>query len=73
MKMLGVLSSFIDAVGWESGVLEVWLKNGTGYRYQGVTEEQYRSLFISSDFGRNFNRLKRVLPDPEKFPLRPRR
>lgn len=73
MKMRGILSGFIDAVGWEDGVLEVWMKNGTGYRYRGVTEEQYRSLFVSSDFGRNYNRLKRELPGPEKFSLRPRR
>ena len=69
LKMRGILSNFIDAVGWENGILEVWLKNGTGYRYYGVTEEQYLSIFVDSDFGRNYNRLKRELSPPEKFPL----
>lgn len=70
--MKGVLSGFIDAIGWEDGVLEIWMKKGYGYRYRGVTEEQYCSLFTNSDFGRNFRKLKHVLPDPEKFPLHPR-
>lgn len=69
LKMRGVLSSHIDAFGWEAGVLEVWMKNGWGYRYRGTTEEQYHSLFVNSDFGRNFNRLKPLLPAPEKFRL----
>lgn len=70
--MLGILSNFIDAVGWENGVFEIWLKNGTGYRYYGVTEEQYRAFFKDSDFGRNYNALKRNLPTPEKYVIRPR-
>lgn len=72
MKMIGILSNFIDAVGWENGVFEIWMKSGVGYRYRGVSEEQYRSLFVDSDFGRNYNRLKHEMPAPEKFPLRPR-
>lgn len=67
MKMKYVLSGFIYAIGWENGVLEIWMKNGQGYRYRGVTEEQYCSLFTNSDFGRNFQKIKPVLPDPEKF------
>jgi hypothetical protein len=73
LKMLGILSNYIDAVGWENGIFEIWLKNGIGYRYYGVTEEQYHSVFADSDFGRNYNALKRVLPAPEKFVLPPRR
>ena len=66
LKMRGVLSSFIVAIGWEDGVLEIWMK-GYGYRYRGVTEEQYRSLFINSDFGRNYGKLKPYLPMPERI------
>ncbi len=69
--MRGVLSDFIDAIGWEDGVLEVWMKKDWGYRYRGITEDQYKSLFVNSDFGRNFNKLKPLLPVPEKFPLAP--
>lgn len=72
LKMLGVLSGFINAIGWENGILEIWMNNGVGYRYHGVTEEQYHSLFVNSDFGRNFRKLKPVLQDYEKFPLHPR-
>ena len=72
LKMRGILSNFMDAVGWEDGILEVWMKNGTGYRYRGVTEEQYRAIFKDSEFGRNYNALKHLLPTPEKFALPPR-
>ena len=69
--MRGVLSGFIDAIGWEDGILEIWMKNGIGYQYRGVTEAQYHSLFANSDFGRNLRALKPTLRDYEKFPLHP--
>lgn len=67
LKMRGVLSDFINAIGWEDGVLEIWMKKGYGYRYHGVTEEQYHSLFINSEFGRNFRKLEPDLPTPERL------
>lgn len=73
MKMLGVLSGFIDAIGWENGVLEVWLKNGVGYRHPGVPKERYDAFFTHSDFGRVYNQIKRDFPAQEKFPIPPRR
>ena len=73
MKMIGVLSGFIDAVGWEDGVLEVWLKNGVGYRHKGVPKDQYEELFIHSEFGKVYNRIKNDFPACEKFLLPPRR
>ena len=54
LKMRGVLSGFINAIGWEDGVLEIWMKKGYGYRYHGVTEEQYHSLFINSELVETF-------------------
>ena len=70
--MIGVLSNFIDAVGWEDGVFEIWLKNGTAYRHPGVPKERYDGFFIDSEFGKNYHRIKRDYPYSEKYVLPPR-
>lgn len=68
--MCAIMSNFIDAVGWENGVFEVWMKNGTVYRYYNVPETRYNELFINSDFGRVFNRIKRDYSVPGYSPLK---
>lgn len=31
--MQNVLSGFIDVIGWENDVLQIWMKTDVGYRY----------------------------------------
>lgn|GEM_PF-5218694 len=70
--MIGILFNFIDAVGWEDNVFEIWMKNGTGYRHYGVPRERYEAFFANSAFGKNYSSIKRDFPAPEKFPIAPR-
>ncbi len=54
MKMIRVKSSNIDAIGHESGVLEVHFKSGARYRYAGVSVAEWTKFKQSESKGVHF-------------------
>lgn len=55
MKMQEVKSSNIAAVGHAFDILFVEFKNGSTYRYNGVTEEQFNKLLSAGSIGKHLN------------------
>jgi hypothetical protein len=55
MNLCKVLSSNIDSIGFEKGVMQVKFKNGGLYEYQGVTLEQFVALKSAESVGKHLN------------------
>ena len=66
MKRTEIQSSLITSWGHEKGVLEVEFKNGTVYRYPGVTEDVFNILQGAESPGRAFIEHVRVSLAGEK-------
>jgi KTSC domain len=50
-----ITSSLIKSAGFEDGILELEFANGTLYRYQNVTQEQYDGFLASDSKGKYLN------------------
>jgi hypothetical protein len=55
MKLCNVVSSNIDSIGHENGVMRVKFKNGGTYEYQGVTPEQFVAMKSAESVGKHLN------------------
>lgn len=54
VKMVGVDSSNISAIGHAGLTLSVTFKNGKTYHYANVPEEKYQALLAASSKGSHF-------------------
>lgn len=55
MNMIPVVSSDLQSVGYESGVLYIRFHSGGLYSYSGVPYEVYESLLSASSHGKYFH------------------
>ncbi len=51
MKMVHVVSSNVEAVGYENGFIEIRFLNGSVYRYPNCTEELFSQLLSAPSKG----------------------
>lgn len=63
MEMIHVISSDLNAVGYENGTLYIRFNSGDLYRYANVPESVYRGLMGAASHGRYFHaHIKGVYP-----------
>ena len=55
MRLSKVVSSSVEAVGYENGMLVVRFKSGEYYIYQGVPESKYEELLKAESVGKFLN------------------
>jgi len=57
MKLLKVISSSVDSIGYKNGILEVQFKNGECYIYSRVPKKIYNQLMKADSIGTFLNKL----------------